>query len=319
MPFKGKKTDERLAASFKLYMGLAPIEIKCINPTLKELKNLYPGRYDNLTEELQYVSYKEVEIDGKKYNIPSVRIEVHYKTHGGLGVPDVSGRFNIFLSKQRRRSERTGKYQVIDDYGNTAWLTKEEIEAKARPMDKNGHERPIADYKVAYVGQEQLYKFVSVYLNLDNPCDWIKEEKRWVLKSADKLQFCDCSFSDMEKWFTGDFKGLKVITTFNPENWFYIALGVRTTRDKDGNTRQFQDFFTDEPLRYNARPNDIIRLGARIRDSKAHGAYPNSVFETGILHEFKVSASDYNAVKPAAEPEPVPVKEQEGELDELPF
>lgn len=319
MPFKGKKTDEKLN-SFKLYMGLAPIEVTAINPTLKELQKLYPSRFEDVTEEPNYVSYKEKEFEGKTYNIPTVRIEVHYKTHDGIGVPEVTGRFVIFLSKQKRKSERTGKYQVIDNYGNTAWLTKEEIDAKSKPMDKNGNLRPLADYKIAYVGQEQLYKFVAAYLNLDNPCDYIKDEKRWVLKSEDKLPFSDCSFSDMENWFKGSFKGLKEITTFNPGNWFYLAFGVQTAQDKEGNTRQYQDYYIDEPLKYNARPYDIERLGTRIKSSQAVGAYPRTQFEVGVLHEFKVTASDYSAAKPAEEPVAAPETKKEEDIDDdLPF
>lgn len=270
-----------------LYQGVAAVKVLAVNPTKAELEKIYGREFD---KDPVYLS--EAEVDGKKY--PSVRITFICQTdpekNNGI---DAIFQHTFFLQKRYRFGSTSQKFQVIDCYGRTAWGTKEEIQAKSIPLNKDGRPANVdADYRPAYVSEEYLTNFIRNLLNIPNVSSYVNGE--WIdnPKIADKKD-CLVRLDEIDKYFTGDFKELKEIISYQPGNLVKIGVGVKT---KDGRTHQV----TFDRVSFKNAATDYARLDAEVQQSKSMGGLADTEFDFQELHEYTVTPTDTATLEAAA-------------------
>ena len=261
------------------YVGVAPVTVLAVNPNKAKLEELYGRTMDNGPE---YIT--EVEADGKKYQ--SVRINFIVKTDAEKcnGIDLITG-ITFFIQKRYRQGSQSGKYQIIDKYGRTAWATKEEIQTKQIPSYTNGPANIDADYRPAYVGEEELTNFIKNYLNIPNVQAYV--DGKWVLNTKVDPKDCEARLENIEDYFKGNFKELNDIISYQPNNKVKVLFGVRTTDDN----KQYQSVYTQMTLKNSV--TDYSRLDADVQQRKEAGAYSTTFFEVCNLKEYTVEATTF--------------------------
>lgn len=284
---KGQASTE--GAVRKLYVGVASSYIKTVNPTKAELEKLY-GREQE--KDPEYLT--SIEVEGKQ--IPQVRIDIIAKPDPEKYLDlqdqpiDTLIHVPLFLRRQYRYGSKTGKYQIIDKYGRTAWATKEDIEAKRIPVyrDKNGNEFQAnisQDYIPAYEGLEDLTKLIRAYLNIPTVEKW---ENGKVVGLIDNPSDAEVLPDHIEDYFKGNFSELREIFGYQPENKVKICYGVRSTEDN----KQYQTAYTRMFLKNNI--TDYSKLEKDIASAKDNGAYSTTEFDCSEFHEYTVAPTSFN-------------------------
>lgn len=272
----------------KLFIGVASSYIVAVNPTKAELEKL-TGR--TLEKEPEYLG--STEVNGNQ--VPQVRLDFVCKPNPDKYLDaqnqpiDTLIHVSLFLRKQYKYGSRTGKYQIIDTYGRTAWATKEEIDKKAIPVyqtkDGGTMQANISkDYTVAYDGIEDLTKLIRAYLNIPTVEKWDNGKVVGLIENpADAEVMPD----HIEDYFKGDFTELKEIFGYQPNNEVKIAYGVRTTDDN----KQYQAAYTRMFLKNNV--TDYSKLDRDIASTKANGGLSTTEFECSELHEYSVTPTSF--------------------------
>lgn len=279
----GKESTE--GGVIKRYIGVAPVTILAVNPNKEELEKIYNTTLD---KEPEYIGTQDVE--GKK--VPYARIDFIVKTVaekcGGI---DMTTKVSYFLRKEYRFNREHTKIQVIDKYGRTAWVTKEQSEKHEIPQYANGPANLDADYRPVFVGEEDLTNFIKAFLVIPNVQRYI--DNKWVM--VDNPSECEARLSEIEKLFDGSFKEVKEIIGYQPNNKVKVLFGVRTTDDG----HQYQAAYTQKVLTNST--SDYSKLDADLQERKQNGAYPNTEFVVGPLNEYKVDPTPVEDMPAATE------------------
>lgn len=272
---KGQQSTE--AAPRQLYIGVGAVKVLGVNPNKKDLEKFY-GR--EIEKDPEYLS--EVERDGKKY--PSVRITFIVRTdpekNNGI---EMTSSHTFFLEKRYRQGSQSGKYQIIDAYGHTAWATKETIKDKAIPEYANGPANIDGDYRPAFVGEEALTLFIKNLLNIPSVQTYVNGE--WIDNPKVAKEDCLVRLDKIEDYFKGDFSELVEIIGYQPDNLVKIPFGIRHT--EDGKT--YQTTYTE--MSFKNAVTDFGKLDAEIQNRKANGGLATSDFDCGELKEYTVDPS----------------------------
>lgn len=278
----GKESTE--GGVVKRYIGVAPVKVLATNPTKAELEALYNT---TLEKDVEYIGSQDVE--GKK--VPYARIDFIVKTDSekSNGI-EMTTKVTYFIRKEYRFNRDQSKVQVIDKYGRTAWVTKEQANAHEIPMYKNGPANLDAGYRPAYVGEEDLTNFIKTYLNIPSVQKYVNGKWEMVDNPAE----CEARLDEIDKLFAGDFKGLKEIMSYQPNNKVKVMFGVRTADDG----KQYQTAYTQMVLRNGV--TDFSKLDADLQERKLNGAYPSTDFEAVTIHEYNVDSTAVEDL-PAAE------------------
>lgn len=278
---KGQVSTDAVVAP--KYIGVAPVFVLAVNPNKAKLEEIY-GR--TLEEEPTYVTETKPDENGKVY--PSVRINFIVKTDAEKvnGIDFTTG-VSFFVQKRYRQGSQSGKYQIIDKYGRTAWATKAEIEAKQIPTYSNGPANIDADYRPCYVGEEELTNFLKNYMNIPNVQAYVNGA--WVANEKVNPADCEARLEKIDEYFKGNFKELSEIISCQPNNKVKVLFGVRTSEDN----KQYQSVYTQMTLKNSA--SDYSRLDADLQQRKQNGAYTTTEFEVCDLKEYTVEASNLAA------------------------
>ena len=272
----GKESTE--GSVVKRYTGVAPVFVLGVNPNKAELEKLYNTQIENAPE---YIG--EVEVNGNK--VPNVRIDFIVKTDpekcGGI---EFTTKVAFFIRKEFRVNRDGSKVQVIDKYGRTAWVTKEQYNNKEIPVYSNGPANIDKDYRACYHGEEDLTNFIKAYLNIPNVMKYVNE--KWVM--VDNPADSEARLENIESYFKGDFSELKSVIALQPSNKVKVLFGVRTTDDN----KQYQAVYNQMFLKNNI--NDYSKLDADLQERKAAGAYPTTEFVVGDLKEYNVEATSFD-------------------------
>ena len=278
---------ESVEGSFKMYKGMAAFNIVAVNPTKAELEALtgrelenepeYVGKTDEGKEQVRVVFYGKTAPDAKLNNGIEMLIPISF-----------------MLTKDYRVGQTSGKYQIIDKFGRTAWATKEEVQSKAIPQYSSGPANISADYRLAWQGEEFLIDFLIQWLNIPGPA--VYKDKVWVMK--ENTDDSEVSL-DMAALFKGDVKELKELVTLAAAYTVKGAVGIRTVDNENG-TRQYQAVFTRKFAK-NA-VTDYSKIDAAITEFQNAGGAPGTEFSTQPLHENVVEATTFT---PAAENDPL--------------
>lgn len=282
-----KVGKESVEGSFKMYKGMAAFNIVAVNPTKAELEALtgrelenepeYVGKTDEGKEQVRVVFYAKTAPDAKLNNGIELLIPISF-----------------MLTKDYKVGQNSGKYQIIDKFGRTAWATKEEVQSKSIPQYSSGPANISADYRLAWQGEEFLIDFLIQWLNIPGPA--VYKDKVWVMK--ENTDDSEVSL-DMAALFKGDVKELKELVTLAAAYTVKGAVGIRTVDNENG-TRQYQAVFTRKFAK-NA-VTDYSKIDAAITEFQNAGGAPGTEFSTQPLHENVVEATTFT---PAAENDPL--------------
>lgn len=281
----GKVSTE--GGEIKRYIGVAPVTLLATTPTKEQLEKIYNTNLDKAPE------YTGTQNSNGK-DVPYARIDFIVKTDAerANGI-DITTKISYFIRKEYRFNRDATKIQVIDKYGRTAWVTKEQLNNHEIPQYKNGPANLDSGYRPCYVGEEDLTNFIKVYLNIPNVQRYVNNE--WVM--VDNPSECEARLDNIDKFFAGDFKELQEIMSYQPNNKIKVMFGVRTTDDG----KQYQTAYTQMVLRNGT--SDYSRLDKSLQESKDNGAYANVEFKAEPIKEYKVEATPVEDI-PDTTPEP---------------
>lgn len=288
---KGKKSTD--GPSFKRYTGIGSCFIKCVNPNKDELEKAFNISLD---EDPSYIGEQVVEEKGIKVTYPTARISFLVNPDPEKYGFDTLISVPLFLRKQYRFNKDETSVQVIDKYGQTAWATMDEVKNKRIPMYSNGPANIDIDYRPAYVGEEELTKFLIAYLGIPGPRKYNRAEKKWYM--VDNPQDSECRIDNIEKLFDGDFSEIREYISYQPDNKVKILFGVRTSDDN----KLYQTVYSKMFLKNNN--NDYEKLESEVKASKDAGAYANTEFVIGELREYIVEETKFNNADAAGSPLP---------------
>lgn len=269
----GKESTE--GGAIKRYIGVAPIKVLGVNMDKAALEAAYNTTLDKAPE---YTG--SADVDGEK--IPYARIDFIIKTDAEKcnGI-DITTKATYFLRKRYRFNKEKTKVQVIDKYGRTAWVTKEQAQNHEIPQYANGPANLDKDYRPCYDGEEFLTNFIKTYLNIPNVQKYV--DGKWVM--VDNPSECEARLDGIDKFFAGDFKELQEIMSYQPNNKVKVMFGVHTTDDG----KQYQAVYTQMILRNGT--TDYSRLDKDLQERKNSGAYPTTEFKAEPIQEYKVDAT----------------------------
>ena len=270
-----KVGKESVEGSFKLYKGMAAFNIVAVNPNKKELETLLGRDIDNDPE------YKSKNEDGQDV----IRVTFYAKTNIEAKVNngiELMVPISFMIIKAKKVGQGSGKIQIIDKYGRTAWATPEDVESKSIPMYKSGPANISKDYRPAYQGEEQLVDFLVNWLNIPGPMDY--KDGQWVMKKDPS----DSEVAlDMDALFKGNVAELQELTKLAASYLVKAAVGVRTNDEG----KQYQAVFTRKFAK-NAVTN-YSKIDAAITEFQSNGGAPNTEFSVEPLHENTVTATEF--------------------------
>lgn len=255
---KGNASTE--GAVRKLYKGVGSFYVLGVNPNKEEQEKFFGTSSD-----------KEPEYLGEQDGVKNVRISFVIKSDGekhkdNEGNPiELVTNHTFFLRNEARKGSNSGKYQIVDAYGNFAWADEETIKNKQIPQYSNGPANIHSNYRLAWVGEQQLTEFLMKYMCIPSCLKWADGK---VVGWADNLEDCECRLDSIKEYFKGDFSELKTILSYQPNNKVKIPVGVKTTNDG----KQYQSTYTETAL--NNAVKAYGKLDAEIKTRMASSSNP---------------------------------------------
>lgn len=286
---KGNASKE--AQEFKRFIGVCPVFVKAVNPNKAEHEKLFNT---TLEEAPVYVQDKE-DSDGNSYKNVRISVVLQPDTEKiGFDMPLIT--MPLFITNQKQYGANSGKYQVVDKYGRFAWATEAEISTKEIPTYSNGKKADISnDYRIAYIGEEDLTNFIRVFLCIPSITKWDNNEKCMVPNTDVKPEECECrlDIETFEKFFKGDFSDIKDILGFQPTNKIKVCLGVRT----DANGKLFQSVYTKKFISNAATNYSSLdkALQADIAYATTHNKALSTEYSAKAVHEYSVTPTTFTA------------------------
>lgn len=275
----GKAQESTEGTVVKRYTGVAPVFVLGVNPNKTELEKIYNTELENTPE---YIS--EIEVGDDHHKVTNVRIDFIVKTDSSKCGIEMVTKIPFFLRKEYRVNRDGSKVQVIDKYGRTAWVTKEQYNNKEIPVYSNGPANIDKDYRACYHGEEDLINFLKTYLGIPNVMKYV--EGKWIM--VNNPEDCEARLEKIENYFKGDFSELKSLISLLPNNKVKVLFGVKSTDDN----KQYQAVYTQMFLKNNV--TDYSKLNNDLQERKSAGAYPTTEFTVGDLKEYTVEATDFS-------------------------
>lgn len=276
-----KGAESKDASIVKRYIGVAPVFVLSVNPSKSELEEIYGIELENTPE---YIGETEVGQEGDRYKAPQVRLDFIVQTDAERtkGI-DMKTKISFFLVKEVRYNRDGSKVQVINKYGETTWLSIEDAKAGRVPENLSWFEP--ADFRPAFIGEEELTGFIKAYLNIPNKS--YRKKNGEVVELKDKSE-AEARLDKIQDYFNGDFSELREVIALQPKNKVKCMFGVRTTDDN----KQYQAVYTQKFLKNNI--TDYSRLDEELQERKAAGAYPTTEFSTCELKEYVIEPTDFS-------------------------
>lgn len=279
MAIGGRKSFDEV--SFPKYIGVGVVNILAVNPTKAELEDIYGTQLENAPE---YLGENEIEINGEKVKFPQIRLDFIIKTipEKNSGI-DLKTKVSLFITKEYKYNKDRSKIQVINKYGETTWLSLTDAKAGVIPETLSWFEP--ADFRPAYMGEEELTGFLKAYLNV--PSKSYKKKSGEIVTIPNKEE-AEMRFEKISNYFKGDVSELKDALKLFPENKVKCMFGIRTTPED----KQYQAVYTQKFLKSNI--SDYSALDKDMQERKNNGAYPTTEFSVCNLREFIVDSTDFS-------------------------
>lgn len=283
----GKTQVSTEGQGFKRYIGVGSSFVVAVNPTKKELEDIY-GR--EMANDPEYV----VDTNNGK----EARITFIVKTDASVcnGI-EIINRVNFTLRNAPAYNRDQTKVQVIDKFGNVTWADVETAKAGGKIVFASGNSAKIADgYRMACVGEADLVGFLKAYLCVGDAFNLVNGS--WILKdSTDDYLF---GLENIKDYFKGDFSEIKGAIALQPNNKVKLLYGIRTTDDG----KQYQTIATRNGfvLPNYAGSKGIARLEKELANAKANGSFASSEFIVQELAEYSVTPTDLSSAPAASAP-----------------
>lgn len=250
----GNKRQSTGESNFSKKVGLFEAKVVAINPTIEEFKDKLGIE---LKEDSKAVDYLGTSQDGNK----TVRIDVW------LEEVKNKDKFKVvfFLENKERENKDGTKKQYINSVGSCSWADDE------NNLPKWFTER---EYRVAYMGEEDLYNFMRTWLgDLDYrdaettlQLDWTKLMKGNTKDLRDQIG---------GEWCTN-----------------IVALATVKTVEKDGELKEYQGVYNKAFLpAYTLKQFRLIDFSnsntlKQLREKKSKDLKPHERFVLGITGEY---------------------------------
>lgn len=276
----GKTQESKEAQEFKKYVGVGSSFVVAVNPTKKELEDIYGHEIANDPE---YVVNTD---NGKEARITFI-VKTDPDTCNGV---EMINRMMFTLRNAPAYNKDQTLVQVIDKFGNVTWANAEDAKASKPILTKNGNPAKIApDYRIACVGEADLIGFLKPYLCVGDAFNYVNST--WVLKE-DTKDFVFC-LEHIKDYFKGDFSEIKEAIALQPNNKVKLLYGVRTTDEG----KQYQAIATRNGmiLSNSAGSKALARLEKELANAKDNGSYASTEFAVQELTEYNVQATNLNA------------------------
>lgn len=267
---QGDQREQKQVQEFAKKVGLFEAEVVAINPTAEEYKEALDIELPAESKATEYLGKSR---DGNTY----LRVDVWLK--------DVKSgdkfKTTFFLEDKERENKDGSKKQYINNIGRCAWAD-----------DPNNLADWFAkrDYRVAYVGEEELYEFLRTWLG---KLDFMKEDS--VLQA------------DWKKLMKGNVSELKG----QVDGAYCTNIGALATiimKEKDGESKEYQGVYNKAFLpayalknfrliNYNDGTVQSALRGKKLKDLKPHERFVINVTGEYGCRDFYVlrDLKEYNA------------------------
>jgi len=261
--------------SYKLYSGIDRFKVLGVNPDLETLKSWGV----NLKNE---PSYTRTDDDGTK----CADIVVWVKS---VKFPDLVTHVDFTVRNKKNEANIDGvhKTEMIDCFGNTAWLSDDEVRNKIVPLLKSGKPSPFypQNMRPSRRGERALTEFFKFFVNVVDSHDY--KDGSWVLRSNAEND-ANYRFEEINKYFLGDVTELRGEIEKWPEDTVKLLCGVYS--DKSGRMRQ--TVYPDLCFRAAAATAKIgPKFSKEISSRKAKGRLSNHDYIFDEIQEWGVTPS----------------------------
>jgi hypothetical protein len=267
---QGDQREQKQVQEFAKKVGLFEAEVVAINPTAEEYKEALDIELPAESKATEYLGKSR---DGNTY----LRVDVWLK--------DVKSgdkfKTTFFLEDKERENKDGSKKQYINNIGRCAWA--DDANNLADWFAKR-------DYRVAYVGEEELYEFLRTWLG---KLDFMKEDS--VLQA------------DWNKLMKGNVSELKS----QVDGAYCTNIGALATvimKEKDGESKEYQGVYNKAFLpayalknfrliNYNDATVQSALRGKKLKDLKPHERFVINVTGEYGCRDFYVlrDLKEYNA------------------------
>lgn len=224
--------------SFKFYTGVVNFKVLACNPTESEYKKI-------TGKDMPFALNTVGERDGVK----TITLNFLLYNENDFGYPNYMWH-RISLTNTLVEGKESGKYQVADDFGRTAWVKPEEFASKAVLLEKKDGGTYQANIDKNYHrirrNEDILVNFLRTLLNKANVQKWNPETKRFegYIDDTTKALF---ALENIEDYFKGDVSELneviKVANSLNKE--IGVLVGVRQYINQNGEFKTQQVTFAN--------------------------------------------------------------------------
>ena len=267
----GKDSDA--TNSPKRYIGIGNANIIAVNPNREKFNEIFP--HSKNTDPISYTGIRE--LDGKQIQTARVCFIVKLDPKFNEGI-DATFPIYFNLEKRFRLNKDSSKIQVIDEFGRTAWLTKQELDTNAIPVYANGPAPLSTNYHPVIRGEESLIRFLRAFLCIDDIDVWNDTTKTFEKNSNPDA--CRSLLEKINDYFNGDFSEIIEAINLRPDNKVKILFGVRHSDDN----KDYQDFFNGWFLKN--RQRSIAKMQQELDNAKNNGSYPNTDFIVDTIKEY---------------------------------
>lgn len=251
---QGDQREQKQVQEFAKKVGLFEAEVVAINPTAEEYKEVLDIELPAESKATEYLGKSR---DGNTY----LRVDVWLK--------DVKSgdkfKTTFFLEDKERENKDGSKKQYINNIGRCAWAD-----------DPNNLADWFAkrDYRVAYVGEEELYEFLRTWLG---KLDFMKEDS--VLQA------------DWKKLMKGNVSELKG----QVDGAYCTNIGALATvimKEKDGESKEYQGVYNKAFLPAYALKNfrlinyNDVTVQSALRGKKLKDLKPHERFVINVTGEY---------------------------------
>ena len=267
MAFGTGSESSESGVGFDKFIGVAPYFVIGVNPNAEGLKKIYPSR-ENI-EEPSYIYAKED--DPVKGMFVTFYIKTN-KDHKECNGVEVITRASYLIKGEPFTNKDKTKVQCINNYGDTIWLTPEQLKTKSLPEYAVNSSFITEGLRPAFIGEADLVNFLKTYINIPNSRNY--KDGNWVSKTGEDLQKAVCGFSmeEVKQILSGNVSTIKSAIKLQPNNQIKFLTGVRTT---DSN-KEYQEVFSKYPMKL--RVTDYKKLDTEITSAKDSGAFSNTTF-----------------------------------------
>jgi len=251
---QGNQREQKQVQEFAKKVGLFEAEVVAINPTTEEYKEVLDIELPAESKATEYLGKSR---DGNTY----LRVDVWLKD----AKSGDKFKTTFFLEDKERENKDGSKKQYINNIGRCSWAD-----------DPNNLADWFAkrDYRVAYVGEEELYEFLRTWLN---KLDYMKENS--VLQA------------DWKKLMKGNVSELK-----SQMNGAYCtnigALATIIMKEKDGESKEYQGVYNKAFLpAYTLKNFQLINYSdstvqSALRGKKLKDLKPHERFVINVTGEY---------------------------------